>query len=71
MKLSDYDLKQMDDAWVEGLPADRLRLALRQTLNELKEARDRLNMTPKKQFSSAWQHGAMGQVESRAGAAGR
>ena len=47
MKLSDYDLKQMDDAWVEGLPADRLRLALRQTLNELKEARDRLNMTPK------------------------
>ena len=46
MKLSDYDLKQMDDAWVEGLPADRLRLALRQTLNELKEARDRLNMTP-------------------------
>ena len=33
MKLSDYDLKQMDDAWVEGLPEDRLRLALRQTLN--------------------------------------
>lgn len=46
MKLSDHDLKQMDEEWVEHLPADRLRQALLQTLNDLKEARDRLNMTP-------------------------
>ena len=47
MKLSDYDLKQMDDAWVEGLLADCLRLALRQTPNELEKALDRLDMTQK------------------------
>ena len=46
MKLSDHDLRQMNDDWVDGLPADRLRSALRQTLNDLKEARDRLNMSP-------------------------
>ena len=45
MKLSHFDLRQMDDGWVDTLRA-RLRSALRQTLKDLKEARDRLNMTP-------------------------
>ena len=45
MRLSDHDLRQMDDDWVAKLPSDRLRGALRQTLKELKQARDRLNMS--------------------------
>ena len=46
MRLSDFDLRQMDDDWVDRLPPDRLRSALQQALKDLKEARDRLNMTP-------------------------
>ena len=46
MRLTDFDLRQMDDDWVDRLPADGLRSALQQALKDLKEARDRLNMTP-------------------------
>jgi transposase len=44
VRLTDHDLRQMDDDWVAKLPSDRLRGTLQQTLKDLKEARDRLNM---------------------------
>lgn len=46
MRLSDFDLRQMDDEWISRLPPDRLRNALQRALEDLKEARDRLNMNP-------------------------
>lgn len=46
MHWTKFDLQQMDDDWVEGLPDDLLRQTLKKMLAEYKEARDRLNMTP-------------------------
>jgi transposase len=46
MRLSDHDLRQMDEGWLENLPEDRLRQVSTRILQDLKEARDRLNRTP-------------------------
>ena len=46
MHLSDHDLRQMDDDWLEKLPVDKLRQVSARILQDLKEARDRLNQTP-------------------------
>lgn len=46
MHLSDHDLRQMDEYWLEKLPEDKLRQVSARILQDLKEARDRLNQTP-------------------------
>ena len=46
MHLSDHDLRQMDEGWLENLPEDKLRQVSARILQDLKEARDRLNRTP-------------------------
>jgi len=46
MRLSDHDLRQMDEDWLEKLPEDKLRQVSTRILKDLKEARDRLNQTP-------------------------
>jgi len=46
MHLSDHDLRQMDEGWLEKLPEDKLRQVSGRMLQDLKEARDRLNQTP-------------------------
>jgi transposase len=46
MHLSDHDLRQMDEGWLEKLPEDKLRQVSGRILHDLKEARDRLNRTP-------------------------
>ncbi len=46
MYLSDHDLRQMDEGWLEKLPEDKLRQVSTRILQDLKEARDRLNQTP-------------------------
>ena len=46
MHLSDHDLRQMDEGWLEKLPEDKLRQVSARMLQDLKEARDRLNQTP-------------------------
>jgi transposase len=46
MHLSDHDLRQMDEGWLEKLPEDKLRQVSGRILQDLKEARDRLNQTP-------------------------
>ncbi len=46
MHLSDHDLRQMDEGWLENLPVDKLRQVSARILQDLKEARDRLNQTP-------------------------
>ena len=46
MHLSDHDLRQMDEDWLEKLPEDKLRQVSARILQDLKEARDRLNQTP-------------------------
>ena len=46
MHLSDHDLRQMDEGWLENLPGDKLRQVSARILQDLKEARDRLNRTP-------------------------
>ena len=46
MHLSDHDLRQMDEDWLEKLPEDKLRQVSTRILKDLKEARDRLNQTP-------------------------
>ena len=45
MHLSDHDLRQKDEGWLESLPEDKLRQVLARILQDLKEARDRLNQT--------------------------
>ena len=47
MKLSDFDLKQIDDHRVEGLSFEQLVPLTKSLLNDLKEARDRLNQNSK------------------------
>jgi hypothetical protein len=46
MHLSDHDLRQMDEGWLEKLPEAKLRQVSARMLQDLKEARDRLNQTP-------------------------
>jgi transposase len=46
MHLSDHDLRQMDEGWLENLPEGKLRQVSARILQDLKEARDRLNQTP-------------------------
>jgi len=41
--LTDHDLRQMDEAWLNGLPDGVARAVLRRVVEDLKEARDRLN----------------------------
>jgi len=45
--LSDFDLRQMDDAWQDKQPAVVVRSLLKRTLDDLRVARDRLNQNPK------------------------
>lgn len=44
--LTDHDLRQMDEAWLESLPEATARAVLQRVVADLKEARDRLNQTP-------------------------
>ncbi len=46
MKLSDHDLRQLDEARLDQLSEADLRAVSRSLLADLKEARDRLNRTP-------------------------
>ncbi|MBP6808315.1 MAG: IS66 family transposase [Chromatiaceae bacterium] len=46
MHLSDHDLKQLDEDYLRGLPAESLRLLSGKLLADLKEAHDRLNQNP-------------------------
>jgi len=46
MNLSDHDLRQMDEGWLDNLPEEKLRQVSVRLLQDLKEARDRLNQTP-------------------------
>lgn len=46
MKLKDHDLKQIDRAYLGALPPDKLVEVSLKLLEDLKEARDRLNQTP-------------------------
>lgn len=43
MLVSDHDLRQIDDAYVETLSIDELREVIKRVVKDLKEARDRLN----------------------------
>ena len=46
MHLSNYDLQQLDDDYLHGLPVEPLRLLSKKLLADLKEAHDRLNQNP-------------------------
>ena len=46
MHLSDHNLRQIDDAYVRSLEPEALRRLSVQLLEDLKEARDRLNQGP-------------------------
>ena len=46
MKLKDHDLKQIDKEYLKGLPPEKLLEVSGKLLEDLKEARDRLNQTP-------------------------
>ncbi len=46
MKLKDHDLKQIDQEYLKGLPPEKLLEVSGKLLEDLKEARDRLNQTP-------------------------
>ena len=46
VKLSDHDLAQMDEEYLDSLTADTLRPVTKKLLLDLKEARDRLNQNP-------------------------
>jgi len=46
MRLKDHDLKQIDRAYLGALPPDKLVEVSVKLLEDLKEARDRLNQTP-------------------------
>ena len=44
--LTDHDLRQMDEAWLQSLPEPMARSVLGRVVADLKEARDRLNQNP-------------------------
>lgn len=44
--LSDHDLRQMDEQWLERLPESALRGVAARLLGDLRQARDRLNQNP-------------------------
>jgi hypothetical protein len=46
MKLTDFDLRQMDEKYLSGRTLDELKEISNRLLEDLKEARDRLNRTP-------------------------
>lgn len=46
MWLSDHDLQQMDDEYLEGLSAEGLGAVSKRLCQDLKEARERLKQTP-------------------------
>lgn len=46
MKLSDHDLTQLNTSYLDTLPEDNLRSLSKKLLEDLKEARERLNRTP-------------------------
>ena len=63
--LTDYDLRQMDEAWQGAQPDIVLRELLKRTLEDLRAARDRLNQTPANSSRPSgsmppWQRGAGG-----------
>jgi len=46
MRLTDHDLRQIDEAYLDGLSAEALREVSKRLCDDLKEARERLNQTP-------------------------
>ena len=46
MRLSDHDLRQIDDAYLDALSPEALREVSKRLCRDLKEARERLNQTP-------------------------
>ena len=46
MNLSDYDLRQMDEAYLRSLSPDKLMAVTLRLLSDLKKSRDRLNQNP-------------------------
>jgi transposase len=46
MRFTEHDLRQLDEAYLEGCSARQLREVSKRLLEDLKEARDRLNQTP-------------------------
>ena len=68
--LSDHDLKQMDEAWQRHQSDETVRGLLARALDDLRQARDRLNQTPDNSSRPSgsmppWQRGA-GTVGDRA-----
>jgi len=47
MRLTDYDLKQIDQEYLASLPPEQLLYLSEKMLDDLRNARDRLNQTPK------------------------
>jgi transposase len=79
MHLSDNDLRQLDEARLEGLPSEVLRALSKRLLSDLKEARERLNQSPENSSRppssrAPWERGgqspALG-VEDEGSSAGR
>lgn len=46
MHLSDHDLRQLDEAYLDGLTPEQARALLGRALADLKSARERLNQHP-------------------------
>ena len=65
MELNDHSLRQMDEDAIRKLPEPAVRDLAVRLLNDLKEARERLNQTSRNSFPSARQRCALG--DSRGG----
>jgi transposase len=46
MNLTTYDLKQMNEEWLDKLSHDQISVLSKKLLSDLKEAHDRLSQTP-------------------------
>ena len=61
MELNDYSLRQMDENDIRKLPEAALRDLAVKLLQDLKEARERLNQNSSEQFPSAGKRRTLGE----------
>lgn len=76
MQLSDHDLRQLDEARLDGLSDAALRELSKRLLGDLKEARERLNQTPENSSRppstrAPWERGGTTEPEASAGVAAK